>query len=185
VYVLLAVFAGVGAGSLASLAAHALPAPMPRAIAALVITAALVAICIAPKFNGRWLALQTGRSLFIRENYVYPVNQLSEPRRVAECAVSKIEEADALVVMEWRALYAIYYVAHVEQGRTGLVLHEARPHGTQVVTDSLLAEIDASLNSGRAVYVDSDHPRLSDYYSLTLVRGGCSGFSLFRLSPRG
>jgi hypothetical protein len=185
VYVFMAVFIGTGAGYLMLGIMWFIPRVVPRVIPAMILTAILVAVCTAPFINLRWRAVQTGRATFITEDYVFPVNRLSAPRRAAECALLKVTESEALMVLDWQALYSIYYVAHVEQGRTGIVIHEAIPHGTQVVTEKLRAKIADYLRDGGTVYVNNDHPPLSQTYTLTPVSGPCAGYDLFTLSPRG
>jgi hypothetical protein len=185
VYVFMAIFIGAGAGSIILWITRLIPAVVPRAIPAMILTAIIGAICIAPFINMRWKAIQSGRAIFITEDYVFPVNRLSAPRRAAECALLKVAEPDALLVLDWQALYSIYYVAHVEQGRTGIMIYEAIPHGTQVVTENLQAKIADYLRSGGAVYVNNDHPPLGEIYTLTPVSGSCVGYDLFTLSPRG
>lgn len=184
VYIYMAIFVGAGAGSLISWLTWLIPRAIPRALPNALLTIIIAAGCIAPFVNMRWRAVQMGRALFITEDYVFPVNRLSGPRRAAECALLKVAEPDALIVLDWQALYSIYYVAHVEQGRTGIVIHEAIPHGTQVVTENLRAKIAETISSGGVVYVNADHPPLSRTYTLTPVSGPCAGYDLFKLSPR-
>ena len=184
VYLLLAVFAGAGAGFLISAAARVLPPTVLRAVPAAIMTVVLVAVCAASLINTRWQAIQAGRSVFIKEDYAYPVNRPGEPRRVAECAVSKVAESEAYLVLDWRALYAIYYVAHVEQGRTGLVIRESMPYPTHELTGDLRAEIAEQLRKGSVVYVDRAYPPLGAIYTLTRVGGPCSDYELLRVSLR-
>lgn len=185
VYVFMAVFIGTGAGYLMLWITRLIPAVIPRIIPTALLTAIIGAALIAPFINLRWRAIQSGRATFITEDYVFPVNRLSAPRRAAECALLKVTEPEALMVLDWQALYSIYYVAHVEQERTGIVIYEAIPHGTQVVTDNLQAKIADYLRNGGAVYVNNDHPPLGEIYTLTPVSGACAGYDLFKLSPRG
>lgn len=142
----------------------------------------LVAVCTAPWIESRWDAVQSGRSNFIHEDYIYPVDQPDEPRRAAECALSKVREDDALLVLDWRTLYSIYYVAHVEQGRRGIVIREADPFGSGAATESLTAEISARVHNGGAVYADRDYSLLQEAYTMTDMEAGCSDFQLFKLS---
>jgi hypothetical protein len=109
---------------------------------------------------------------------------LSEPRQSAECAVLLVEESEALLLLEWRALYSIYYVAHVEQGRTGLVIYEALPYPTRELTPTMLEDIEARLQTGEAVYTDNDHPALRRRYDLNRVAGVCNAYTLFKVSLR-
>lgn len=182
-YLLVAVFAGAGAGAVIAVMARVLP--IPRAIHALILTAGLVYICVQPLLNTRWRSVEIGRSGFVREDYVFPVRQLDEPRQRAECAVSLVEEAEALLLLEWRALYSIYYVAHVEQGRTGLVIYEALPYPTRELTRTMLEDVETRLQAGEAVYTDNMHPALNRRYRLERVNGECNAYTLFKVSLRG
>jgi hypothetical protein len=94
-----------------------------------------------------------------------------------------VEESDALLLVGWRALYSIYYIAHVEQGRTGLVIHEALPYPARELSETMLDEIANRLHAGEAIYVDDIYPAL-DRYTLTHVTGECSGYTLYKVSLR-
>src|SRR5688500_1483993 len=93
-------------------------------------------------------------------------------------------EPDALVVMRWRALYAVYYLAHVEQGRTGLVIREALPRGATTVSPPLELEIARKIASGGAVYVDGRHQPLRKRYRFERAGAACADFHLLKLVPR-
>ncbi|MEO8611268.1 MAG: DUF2723 domain-containing protein [Chloroflexota bacterium] len=181
-YVLLSVMTGVGAGFLATWITRIVPAVIPHAIPAVIVTVILVVICFVPFINTRWKAIQLGRSTFVAEDYAYPVNSPDEPRRAAECALSKVPESDALLVLNWRALYSIYYVAHVEQRRTGIIIHEAQPYPTQVVVQSLIDELTARLSKGEAVYVDSAYNPLRNFFTLTPITNSCKDYNLYKMS---
>jgi transmembrane protein TMEM260 (protein O-mannosyltransferase) len=181
-YVLLSILAGVGAGYLVGWVTRIVPAPVPRAIPSVIVTVILIAVCAAPFINTRWKSIQVGRSGFVKEDYAYPVNKADEPRRAAECALSKVPESDALLVLDWRALYSIYYVAHVEQGRTGIIIHEALPYPARAVAKTLQDEIAARLANGETVYVDNDYNPLRNTFTLTRVPGACSNYNLFKLA---
>lgn len=104
VYLLVGIGAGIGAGSLLTGLVAFLPEKKRFAVNA-VLCLVLIALCTAPLLDSRWKAVQTGESRFVSETYAYPVENLSEPRRAAECAVSKIAEDNAFLVLEWRALF--------------------------------------------------------------------------------
>lgn len=184
VYLLVALFAGVGAGSLLTLIITRIPASVLRVTAHGVLTLVMIGVCIAPLLESRWKAIQTGESRFITETYPYPVQNLLEPRLVAECAASKVAEDDAYLVLDWRALYSIYYVIHVEQDRTGIVIRESQPHGTQSITANLRAEIATMVEAGVPTYVDRENPALRRDFTITRVAGDCREYNLFRLTPR-
>lgn len=183
VYVMVALYAGVGAGYLLTWSTAILPVWL-RLVTGIILTLILIGLCTAPLLDSRWGAIRTGESRFVDETYAYPVENLREPRLAAECAVSKVVEDNAFLVLDWRALYSIYYVAHVEQGRTGLVIREAQPHGAQFMTESLRAEIAAQIEAGVPVYVDREDSTLRRSYTMTPVSGGCRDYDLFTLTTR-
>lgn len=162
-YVLFAVFIGTGADGLARSGSRLIPHRAVRRVVEGAAIIALLVVSLQPFLESRWQAVQTGRSLFVTDRYPYPVDDLRRPRREAECAAASAPERDAYMIMGWQVLYSTYYVAHVEQGRTGLDLREARPYGTDRIVPSLLAEMQAALDAGRPVYTDQRYPELSDY----------------------
>ena len=182
VYVLFVPFIGVGVDRLAAFIGRWIPSAMARRVLESVVIAVLLAISIGPFFNTRWQAVQTGRSMFVTDRFPYPVEDLGMPREEAECAAASASEPDAYLIMGWRVLYSTYYIAHVEQGRTGLDLREARPYGTDRITPSLIAEMDAALAAGRPVYADDRYPELSRYDLEPANR--CGTVVFFRVNRR-
>ena len=185
-YLFLAILSGIGVGSLIALAVRIfkfLPASLVNTVPAIVITIVLMVVCAAPFVTSRWRSVERGLSGFVSEDYVYPVLHPHEARTAAECALSKVAETNAFLVLNWQALYSIYYVAYLEQGRTGIVIREALPYPTQVVTQSLQAEISEHVRNGEAVYVDDMYSPLTSAYKMTAIRG-CSAYRLFKLSLR-
>lgn len=185
-YLLLAILCGMGGGSLSELSTKILkflPTSVVNTLASLIIPIVLIAICATPFLPTRLRSLERGYSGFVSEDYVYPILRPHEARDAAECAVSKVAEPAAFLVLDWRALYSIYYVAHVEQGRTGIVIREALPYPAKVLAQSLQAEISEHVRNGDAVYVDDRYSPLSNNYQMTAV-AGCPNYRLFKLSLR-
>jgi hypothetical protein len=184
VYVLVAPFVGIGADRLSLLAERILSRIVPARVVSAVIIPILLVLCVSPFIASRWEAVRTGRSEFVEETYPYPVENLDEPRQFAECALTEITEPDAFLVMEWRTLWPTYYVAHVEQGRTGLEIREALPYGTRVITGTLLAQITEALESGRAVYADQNYPALTRTFTFDQMIDTCPNYRLWRVALR-
>jgi hypothetical protein len=183
VYLMLAVLIAAGAGFLIMQALRFLPKSLPRAIPELALSLLLLTLCIFAMLPSRINAIQAGEATFVTEDYIYPVGLLHEPRANATCALSKIPEENALLVLGWRAAYTTYYIAHVEQGRTGIIIHEARPHGTHVITPLLKAEVTERLKNGEAVYIDFDD--LWQGFDMERVPGDCQSYSLLKLALPG
>ena len=128
-------------------------------------------------WGNRLQALVDGKASFVTETYPYPVDDLTEPRRVATELATQLPDG-ALVLTNWRPLYTTLYVAHVEQGKTNIGLIEATPFGTNGrVTDSLAAVIEQALQDGQPVYATSTYDLFrffqlerinSDLYQLSL-----------------
>ncbi|MCL6431862.1 MAG: DUF2723 domain-containing protein [Anaerolineae bacterium] len=129
-YLPIAVAAGGGAGVILELAYRGLSAPGRRAWLALyLVPALLLGVWVAgPLASSRWQALRAGAGTFVGESYPYPLRDLAEPRRVAAQRLQGIPQG-AILVLDWRTLYAACYLAHVEQGRTDLRFIEATPYG--------------------------------------------------------
>jgi hypothetical protein len=106
------------------------------------------------------------------------VDELTEPRQYAMEVAAALPD-DALVIMDWRSLYAVYYVVAVEQGRMGIEMLESTPHGTDGrIQPPLLAQIESNLRDGRPVYADNRYG-LDSRFNLQRERNG-----LYRLSLR-
>ena len=119
----------------------------------------------------RLAALGNGKATFITDTYPYPVDDLTEPRRIGAAFAAALPD-DAFVLMEWRPLYATYYIVAVEQNRTGITMVESTPYGTNGrVQPPLLAMIEEALRNGRPVYADNRY-NLPQFYNLQRDRNG-------------
>ncbi len=178
-YILLAVFMAIALDRLVGWLERIVPL---RRIAQPCLVALLLVLCIQPVASARWQAMQTGNAAFVEERYPYP-DDLTEPRRVAACVIDAVEP-NALILADWRQLWAIYYLAQVKNQAPDLILYEPRPYGTVEVTDSLLADIRAALDAGRPVYTDNRDRRLRSSFTLRPFAVVCPGYALSALSAR-
>jgi len=184
---LVAILTGMGVGAVIELTLKLFrlpPASWLNRGVAVVIAGVLMVVCAAPFATSRWRSLERGFSGFITDDYVYPVLHPHETRLAAECALSKVAEPGAFLVLDWRALYSIYYVAYLEHGRTNLIIREALPYPAQVLTPLLQAEIAERVRNGVAVYVDKAYTPLSSTYKMTEIAGKCMNYRLMKLSMR-
>jgi hypothetical protein len=184
-YLFVAVAVGAGAGFLLESVERQLgTVPGRRHLAFYLLGAGLLALAVGwPYAASRWRALRAGAATFVREEYVYPLYDLDEPRKVAERRLEHLPQ-DAVVILKWRALYATYYVAHVERGRTDVAIMEASPHpGGGRVADTLVDELERALLEGRPVFAEEPYRDLwarfrpqpvpgSDLYRLSLLSTG-------------
>ena len=78
----------------------------------------------------------------------------------------------AVLLMEWRTLYATAYLANVEQNRPGITFREASPYPSPgELADSLLAEVNGFLSAGRPVYADANYKNLRQNYQVKQLSG--------------
>jgi len=145
---------------------------------------AAIALCalviVTPYAGPRWEALKAGKGTFVWDTYPYPLENLEEPRQIYSMRLFLLPE-DAYVVMNWRGLYSMYYLAHVEKMHPTLVIKEATPYGSDnLIADSLLEEMTDMVRAGRPVYVDQVYPGLRDHFRVMPAAGG----NFYRLTLR-
>lgn len=139
-----------------------------------------VMIVVTPYAGPRWEALRAGKGTFVQETYPYPLENLKEPRLIYTMRLSLLPE-DAFVVMNWRALYTTYYLAHVEKRRPNIVIKEATPYGSNnLIAASLLEEMTDAVRAGRPVFVDQIYPGLRERFRVMPAAGG----DFYRLTLR-
>ena len=126
----------------------------------------------------RWQALQDGAATFVQEDYAYPIENLQMPRHLATWKIQSLPE-NAVVISEWRSLYTMYYIAHVERMRPDITIMEASPYGGEgMVADTLIQTLEEALQDGRPVFADRVYGNLRDHFRV-LSAGG----QWYRLSP--
>jgi hypothetical protein len=102
------------------------------------------------------------------DTYPYPVFHPNLPYDQAKALVDHIED-NAIVFTDWEMLYAYYYVAHVEEGRTGMAFHESFPQGgINDLAETARAYIQANLGA-RPIYVTRFMPQFTRYFVLKRV----------------
>ncbi len=159
-HLLLAVAAGVGMGQ----ALRAVRGFGVGRVAEITLVVVLLVLLLAPAAMPRWDALADGRAHFSEEDYVYPVYNPDEPRSAATLRVALLPDR-AMVLLEWRMLYAVTYMAHVEGHRPGLIPIEATPYGSEGrVAASLVTLIEETLAAGIPVYTDQLYEPLGDHF---------------------
>jgi len=139
----------------------------------LLAVAFLALMVVRPCGASRWQALRAGAATFVQEDYVYPLYNLEEPRRMTTWKLQSLPD-NALVIMEWQALYTMYYLAHVEQLRPDITILEASPHGAEegMVADTLIQGLKDALQEGRPVYADRVYGNLRDHFRVQPALGG-------------
>ena len=167
-YLPLAGFAGEGIGTLIEQISQAKPLVRRNLAkpAALLVTVVMVYLIFMPTGVDRLPALQKGIADFVSEDYPFPVENLQEPRILSNTYLDPLPQ-DALVLMEWRALYSVAYLAYVEKEKPGIQLFEAMPRGNNgKIADSLVEEIKKGLEAGHPVYTQQRFPGLDEQFDL-------------------
>jgi len=173
-YLLVTVAIGCGAGSVLEWA-HRHPVARKRRYLLplyLLAVALLVLMVARPSAALRWQALQDGAATFVHEDYAYPIEDLRVPRHLATWKIQSLPE-NAVVISEWRSLYTMYYVAHVERMRPDITIMEASPYGGEgMVADTLNQTLEEALQEGRPVFADRVYGNLRDHFRVLPAAGG-------------
>jgi hypothetical protein len=176
-YVLLSLSMSVGAAAILDGVAWALgriTIVKPWAAGGALMTGALILVSVLwPMTPAGREAWQAGRITFLDgtdfAEYPYPVRDPAYPYQAVALFVARLED-DAIVFTNWDMLYAYYFVAHVEQGRTGLAFHETYPQdGVRLITASTMAYIDANLGKRPIYFDDRPDSELRQQYTFKLV----------------
>jgi hypothetical protein len=132
---------------------------------------ALVVVAAYP--GARWDALKSGKGTFVEETYPYPLENLMEPRQLYTMRLQLLPD-NAFLVTSWRALYTMYYLAHVEGLRPNIIIKEAMPYGSdgQIAASLLQEMIETVRSEERPVYVDQVYPGLRDHFRVMPAAGG-------------
>lgn len=147
-----------------------------RQLVILILGSVLILIMLFPAY--RWVASswKLKRISFLKPDtweasYPYPVASPGEPRRTAEFLVKKLEP-DAMVFTSWDKVFPYYFVAALEQRKTGMSFYEEFVQdGMTGAAASTLAFIDANLGK-HPIYFDHDpFPNVKQRYVLSKVSG--------------
>lgn len=152
-FVFLALWAGIGLGKLQDGlgwgARRLLKGPKAAFAASALIGAIVLGLSIQYWSEMLLTAWQDERVSFAigtpLDEYPYPIEDPAWVHDEAEALVNALEP-DAILFTGWDVLYPYYFVAHVEQGKTGLAFHETYPQeGMNGLAESTADYIAASL----------------------------------------
>jgi hypothetical protein len=165
VFVLTAALAGVGASVGAALIRdrHSLVG----ALASLVLFTA-----IGGRFaTGRIDALSRGVATMFGSDYVYDIKQPRAARRYAEARLRGLPQ-NALALVDWRGMYALFYVAHVDGARPDAAFYEALPYGTNgALAASMIERLKRELADGRVVVAEQRYNGLERNFFVRKLAG--------------
>ena len=172
-YVLIAVALGTGVGFPLEWAQRHLAARQRLYLPLYLLAVALLGwMIVQPYGASRWQALRAGAATFVQEDYAYPLADLEEPRLTAHWQLKQLPD-HALLIAEWRALYTMYYLAHVEGERPDITIMEASPHGGEgLVADTLIQVLEDAMQEGRPVFADRVYGNLRDHFRVLPASGG-------------
>jgi hypothetical protein len=129
----------------------------------------LAVIVLWPPLSQRAAALQTGKASFVGENYQFPVNNLKEPRLLGQMYLSGFPD-NAVVLLEWRNLHAVSYLAYVEKKKPDLIVLEAMPRGNDGgLSVSMIETIHQYLAEGRPVFAAQRFDGLRENFRLMIA----------------
>ena len=188
-YVLLALAASVGAAALLDLLAWLggrIPrlAGRPAAWIGGLAGLALAAAAVWPMLGTLQKSWRQERITFLDgtnyQDYPYPVRDAGWPHSLAKSVTSQVED-NAIIFTDWSVVYPIYYVAHVEEGRTGIAVHEMYPAMTpKPFADSAIQYIRQNYPR-RPIYFMAIDGRLAQSYRFLMVSADPE---LYRLEQR-
>ena len=139
-------------------------------IVSVCVTLILLGLTIQPALAQRLPSIRSGVARFVREDYQFPVSNLKEPRLLGQVYLSALPD-NALVLMEWRDLYVMAYLAYVEDKKPGIKLVEAMPRGNDgKLSASMLETIRQALTDGRPVFAAQRFPGLAENFRLVTAK---------------
>ncbi len=124
-YILIAILAGAGLGWLVDGLRRFVPWPAARLVVEPALAVAVVVVGVWPIFSPNMLLIRLGQPIFDVDGY--PASNVAGLHSLATAVVRGLDQ-DAIVFTEWHWLYAYYYAAYLEQGRTDLMFIETVPY---------------------------------------------------------
>jgi hypothetical protein len=102
-------------------------------------------------------------------SYPYPVDDPEYPYRNAKQIIDQVED-NAIIFTDWSMVYPLYYVGHVEQGRTGISVHETYPAMTpKTFADTAVQYVNDNYGTRPIYFLIFEGTRLSrDYNFVTM-----------------
>ena len=102
-------------------------------------------------------------------HYPYPVNDPEYPYRDAQQILSQVED-NAILFTDWSMVYPLYYVAHVEQGRTGITIHETYPAMTpRPFADTAVQYVEDNYGTRPIYFLLYENTRLSHNFKFVSI----------------
>jgi uncharacterized membrane protein YozB (DUF420 family) len=159
----------------------------PRAVGLtlqLILVAGLLWVVVTPSASTLADSWRVRHVTFLDEmhyaDYPYPVNDPGWPHEFAKTLASEVED-NAIVFTDWGTLYPVFYVTHIEQGRTGIEAHEIYPAGSDGrLQDTAVSYILANLGK-RPLYFTQVDDALAQKYNFVQVD---AQLPLYRLEKR-
>jgi len=135
---------------------------------------ALVALSAWEARTDLRLAVTEGTTTFIQEEKIYPRDP-DRATKEGQRILSQVED-DAILFANWDRLYSYVYTAHILEGRTGILLHQAMAPPEPGTT--MKAYIEANIDT-RPVYFTLEVPGLGTYYNVEQIEP-----QLFRITRK-
>jgi hypothetical protein len=179
-FIPVAIAASLGAASLLDLlewAIRKIPAlPWKTGFAAgvtLLAGLALIAAAVQPYVAYLQKSWKAQRITFLDHTdygyYPYPVDDPEYPYRNARQIIDQVEN-NAIIFTDWSMVYPLYYVAHVEEGRTGISVHETYPAMTpKPFADTAVQYVKDNYGQRPIYFTIFESSRLSKDYNFISV----------------
>ncbi|MEZ4633368.1 MAG: hypothetical protein R2873_14300 [Caldilineaceae bacterium] len=162
-YVLLALLVTAGVAAVDSGLHHLLNRGVVLpAVASVLVAVAFLVTAVWPVLAPRWDAVTEGRVADFDFDG-YPVNRFSMTGLTLQ--VSSIIDAapqDAVIFAKWNELYPLYYVAHVEKGRSDLTFIEEKPYRAGAVSENSTVQYVLARIDDHPIYFTECLPELRD-----------------------
>jgi len=101
--------------------------------------------------------------------YPYPMDDPASPYRDAKQIISQVED-NAIIFTDWSMVYPLYYVAHVEQGRTGISIHETYPAMTaKPFADTAVQYVNDNYGKRPIYFLIDENTRLSPDFNFVTI----------------
>lgn len=110
--------------------------------------------------------------------YPYPVRNPLWPHETAAAVIDQVED-NAIIFTDWSLVYPLYYVAHVEQGRTGIAIHETYPAmAAKPFAETAQEYVDQSYGTRPIYFLLIEESRLTREYKFVPIDGSIPLYKL-------
>jgi hypothetical protein len=159
-YVLIAILASAGLGWLVDGLRRLVPRPAARLVVEPALALAVVAVGVWPILTLNVSSIRTGRPAFNFSGYPASGPGTAGLHSQATAVVHSLDR-NAIVFTEWHWLYAFYYAAYLEQGRTDLMFIETIPYNKDSRMAASIIPYVQDHTAGHPIYFGRRQPEMT------------------------